>query len=164
MLLLMRRTDLAWLAGLWEGEGCFMTGPPSRPHKPVIRLHMTDRDVVERAAHLMQVSVLKLKRRRSHYKVSYLISLRSVRAVEWMKKLRPWMGARRKTQIDRALACFVPRNDSDNATRPKLSRTQAARIRQRWVTEKYTLRDLAEQYSVSLTTIFRIVRNKRYKS
>lgn len=163
ILLRMRRVDLAWLAGLWEGEGTFMPGPPSRSHKPVIRLHMTDRDVVEHAANLMVASITTIKRRYFHYKTSYLISLRSARAVAWMTKLRPWMGKRRQKQIDRALACYVARYDNGNATKPKLSRAQAARIRQRWATGKYSLRVLGRLYGVSQVSIFMIIHNKRYK-
>ena len=35
--------ELHWLAGLLEGEGTFMTGPPSSPGLPVIAVNMTDR-------------------------------------------------------------------------------------------------------------------------
>ena len=41
-------TELHWLAGLLEGEGSFMTGPPSSPGLPVIAVNMTDQDVMAR--------------------------------------------------------------------------------------------------------------------
>ena len=47
---MMRSTlDLAWLGGLLEGEGSFML----RNGSPVIALQTTDRDVLHRAASLM---------------------------------------------------------------------------------------------------------------
>lgn len=42
--------DLHWLAGLLEGEGSFLKGPPSAPRHPVVALQMTDEDVVSRVA------------------------------------------------------------------------------------------------------------------
>jgi hypothetical protein len=159
----VKRTDLAWLAGLWEGEGTFMTGPPSRHHKPVMLLRMTDRDVVEQAAKLMDRTVSEIRRAQKHYKRVYGISLRGKFAVIWMIKLRSRMGKRRRSQIDRALACYVERHDNGNATKPKLSRRQAARIRQRWATGNYTLRKLGKLYGVSQVAVFRIVHNESYK-
>jgi hypothetical protein len=41
--------DLHWLAGLLEGEGTFIAGPPSAPRSPAVQVAMVDRDIVERA-------------------------------------------------------------------------------------------------------------------
>ena len=56
----MKETDLTWLAGLLEGEGSFLKAPPSDPNCPRISLEMTDKDVVERAALLMQGKAVKV--------------------------------------------------------------------------------------------------------
>jgi hypothetical protein len=45
--------DLHWLAGLLEGEGRFIPGPPSAPRTPAVVLTMADRDIVDRAAILL---------------------------------------------------------------------------------------------------------------
>ena len=42
--------QLHWLAGLLEGDGSFLTGPPSAPRHAVLALQMTDEDVVARVA------------------------------------------------------------------------------------------------------------------
>lgn len=56
--------DIAWAAGLFEGEGCFtiQRSPRKRANgesvvykQPVARLHMTDKDVVERFAKIVGV-------------------------------------------------------------------------------------------------------------
>ena len=47
-LALITDPDLHWLAGLLEGEGTFMAGPPSAPRTPAVQLSMVDRDVAER--------------------------------------------------------------------------------------------------------------------
>jgi hypothetical protein len=52
----MRKTDIAWAAGLFEGEGTWIVRQPQgkgRFPTAVIALQMTDRDVVERFAEVM---------------------------------------------------------------------------------------------------------------
>ena len=56
--------DLCWLAGLLEGEGSFIAGPPSAPRTPAVVLSMVDRDVVARAADLLDASVNVVPSRR----------------------------------------------------------------------------------------------------
>lgn len=51
--------EIAWMAGLLEGEGCFTAegGQRARFRYPRITLGMTDRDVVERASVLFDARV-----------------------------------------------------------------------------------------------------------
>ena len=104
----IKEVDLHWLAGLLEGEGTFMTGPPSAPRSPVIQFWMTDRDVVERAGAMLDSAVTEVRARRAHWKTAYAVRLRGPRAVVWMRRLRPLMGTRRRAQIDRAIASYGP--------------------------------------------------------
>jgi hypothetical protein len=73
--------DLHWLAGLLEGEGSFLAGPPSAPRSPAIQFWMTDRDVVERAAAMLDSAVMPGAPRRAHWKTTYAVRLRGPRAV-----------------------------------------------------------------------------------
>ena len=100
--------DLAWLAGLLEGEGSFIAGPPSAPRSPAVQLSMVDRDIVARAAALIGVSVTVVPSRREGWRTAYCARVRGARAVLWMKRLRPLMGTRRQAQIDRAVASYAP--------------------------------------------------------
>ena len=103
----MIETELAWLAGLLEGEGSFQQGPPSRPTQPRVMLNMTDEDTVLRAALLMGVvSVVRVAPGIPHRKTIFQIALRGQRAVSLMRALRPWMSVRRKAQIDAAISCY----------------------------------------------------------
>jgi hypothetical protein len=68
--------DFYWLTGLMEGEGSFLSGPPSRPHSPVLVVQMCDLDVVQRIAKLWGVSYSELSKRRSHYKTPYMVKIR----------------------------------------------------------------------------------------
>jgi hypothetical protein len=100
--------DLCWLAGLIEGEGTFLAGPPSAPRSPAVQLSMVDRDVVERAGALLGAAVSVVPSRREGWKTAYCTRVRGARAVLWMKRLRPLMGSRRREQIDRAMASYAP--------------------------------------------------------
>jgi hypothetical protein len=103
--------DLYWIAGLLEGEGSFMKGPPSSPGLPAIQMTMIDRDVVARAAEVLGCGVITVRPRRSHWKESYSLRMKGSRAVEWMHALRPLLGERRRHQVDRAIASYAPRSN-----------------------------------------------------
>ncbi len=100
--------DLCWLAGLIEGEGTFLAGPPSSPRSPAVQLSMVDRDIVERAGELLGAAVTVVPSRREGWKTAYCVRVRGARAVPWMQRLRPLMGTRRQAQIDRAIASYAP--------------------------------------------------------
>jgi hypothetical protein len=92
MGLTLPAAELHWLAGLLEGEGTFMTGPPSSPGLPVIAVNMTD-----------------VRPRNVRWRTSYQVRVNGRDAVRWMSLLKPLMGSRRQAQIDRALASYAPR-------------------------------------------------------
>jgi len=108
-----------WLAGILEGEGTFMSGPPSRPNAPVVRIRMTDRDVVERSAALLDRAVTPIRPRQAHYKPPFITQLRGAEAVDLMIAMRPVLGPERTAQIDRVLARWSPRG---RRSRPKAPR------------------------------------------
>lgn len=104
-------SDLHWLAGLLEGEGCFgMTKQVSRNGdrvymQPRIVLGMTDRDIVDRAHRMLgkdprmnQNNVFVLPPTDKN-KAKYIISLGGPRAIAWMMTLYSLMGTRRRARI-----------------------------------------------------------------
>lgn len=91
----MTLLDAVWLAGVFEGDGCFTIGDTRTPRA---LLQMTDEDVVARAAGLMGVSVARAKKLDNRKQV-YIASSSGLRAVELMRLLRPYMGRRRQQQI-----------------------------------------------------------------
>ena len=106
-----------WLAGILEGEGTFMSGPPSRPNAPIVRISMTDRDVVERSAALLDRAVTPVRARKPHYKPPFITQLRGVEAVDLMLAVRPILGVDRTVQIDRVLTRWKPRGVRSSAAR-----------------------------------------------
>lgn len=114
------RDDLLWLAGLLEGEGTF---DAHRGKYPRIRLAMTDRDIVGRAASLMD-STVRLSLHRAPNKPTWHTELSGDRAASVMAAILPHMGARRSQKIAEVLAVAALRVLSDAAVTPgpKVSR------------------------------------------
>jgi hypothetical protein len=101
--------ELHWLAGLLEGEGTFMVGPPSSSRLPVIAVNMTDHDVMDRLGRIFERKVHVVRPRNVRWRTSYQVRVNGSEAVRWMRLLRPLMGSRRQAQIERALASYAPR-------------------------------------------------------
>src|SRR5215208_4435928 len=123
----------AWLAGRLEGEGYFGTitnrvgGYAYRYAR--VGVSMTDADVVDRVAALWEASVHEVKPSGVSKKVTYRCLLVGTRAVHWMERLYPFMGERRRAQIDAALHEWREREDT--ATRRRRACSLAASRRQK---------------------------------
>lgn len=111
--------ETLWLAGLLEGEGCFR----ARIHSVIVRLKMTDEDVVRKAAVLMGGKCKRLPHygRPSHWKTSFEVNVCSEKAIQVMKRILPFMGQRRKAKIEelleRASHRMTPTEVAKNANR-----------------------------------------------
>lgn len=108
----MKQVELAWLGGLLEGEGSFLKGPPSSPNQPRISLQMTDYDVIWRVSKMFGVSYIygSSDRRSKSWKKVFKVMLKGRRAIAMMKLLRPFMGTRRRKQIDVAIKSWKGRS------------------------------------------------------
>lgn len=148
--------DLHWIAGLLEGEGSFMKGPPSSPGLPAIQMTMIDRDVVARAATLLGCGVTTVRPRRSHWKESYTLRIKGSRAVEWMGALRPLVGERRRRQIDRAVASYEPRSNR------RLDDEKAVAAL-RMLADGLSVREVAEHFSVTHWCIYDLRLGRTHK-
>ena len=67
---------------------------------------MTDRDIVERAAVLIDRAVVPIGARRSHYKTPYVTVIKGAPAVALMRAVHAQMGSLRAAQIERAIASW----------------------------------------------------------
>ena len=107
--------DIAWLAGLIEGEGYFtVTKRPKYPKAvyPAVGLAMTDGDVVARAAGMMRAisgsdANVRTRRHGLSTKPMYAVSFCGSYAVPIMRTLLPFMGQRRKARINELLDAFA---------------------------------------------------------
>ncbi len=106
--------DLIWLAGLLEGEGAFDS---HRGRYPRIRLQMTDRDIVARAAALMGTSV-RASLKRPPASTTWNAEVSGERAAAIMAALLPEMGARRSRRIGDTLAAYAYYKGHDRPSLP----------------------------------------------
>lgn len=91
-----------WLAGLLEAEGSF---GHNYAGKPCVQLQMSDKDVVERAAKLMGGRLLGpyTRKARPSHKPMFHAKRVGRPAAEIMRRVWPWMGARRFAKITELL-------------------------------------------------------------
>lgn len=92
--------NLAWLAGLLEGEGAFDL---HRQRYPRVRLAMADRDIVARAAELLGATV-RVSLRPAPQSAMWHAEISGPRAEAVMRAILPHMGARRSARIAAVLA------------------------------------------------------------
>jgi len=152
----MTKNELYWLAGLLEGEGSFLAGPPSRPHLPLVALSMTDEDVVAKVAKLTGYSYCRSDRgKEKGWKPAYIMSIKGNNAVLLMNMLRPFMGDRRRRQIDRAVASYAPKQVR------KLTYEDAVEIRRQLAAGERGV-SLAKSYGVSKSMISKIKAGKKW--
>lgn len=94
----MKTIEIAWLAGLLEGEASFML----KKGNSIIQIQMTDRDVMERIAALLGTKVGDYARKpkgKASYLPVYWIAVHGTRAISWMMTLYSFMGERRRAKI-----------------------------------------------------------------
>jgi hypothetical protein len=94
----MHKTDVAWLAGLLEGEGSF----GRKNGVPDVNLGMMDRDIVDRAGALLGLRTYSDKTPAG--KPFWRLRTSGRYAAHLMRLFRPFLGQRRQGQIDTALA------------------------------------------------------------
>lgn len=98
----MRTSDIHWVAGLLEGEGCFYTSKDS-PGTTAINMSLTDKDVIDRAASILGTRVYDLRGRKPGDKPAWQLYIGGKRARGWMMILYQLMGQRRKAKIKNVL-------------------------------------------------------------
>ncbi len=149
----MDQLELVWLAGLLEGEGSFLAGPPSSPGNPGISIQMTDEDVISHVANLLGVKYHLQRARKSHWSDTYIVRLRGRPAVDLMLALKPYMGIRRNQQIDKAI-------DSHHVVERLITDEQAVAIRNRFRTGESAV-DLAEEFGISKWYVYAIHQGRK---
>ena len=148
--------ELHWLAGLLEGEGSFLTGPPSSPRHPILALQMTDADVVERVTAMFGRKAGSWQPRDAKWQTAYIVRVTGAKAVIWMAALRPLLGRRRQTQIDRAMASYDPKPAG-------LLNDESAREALRLLASGESVREVAERFGASVWCIYDLRGGRTHK-
>ncbi len=96
--------EVAWLAGIVEGEGCFQFNR----NTPSIKVVMTDKDIIERVCSLFQCNLVYGGKRGNH-KPIFIAHVSSYKAAQWMMTILPFMGERRFDKIKNVLQLWKTR-------------------------------------------------------
>lgn len=111
-------TEIAWLAGLLEGEGSFLIQRRGNWRSQIwVSIQMSDKDVIERALQVFPSTNKLSYRDRTKQKGdpgvgrdfrrwsgAYSTKWAGYQAEELMRLVRPYMGERRGAKIDELLA------------------------------------------------------------
>jgi hypothetical protein len=149
----MSDKDFCWLVGILEGEGSFLSGPPSKPNSPVICVEMTDEDVVSRVSDFFGVSYHLTKRRKANHKQAYAVRITGGRAISWMKILQPHMSHRRTLQIETALASFDSTQFENRWKHSQKMTCEMVADARRLIDSGQSLRSVARSYGVNHETL-----------
>jgi hypothetical protein len=129
--------DLAWLAGLLEGEASFSLqhyhhGGSLWYLLPSIEVKMTDRDVICRVGGLLgggQQRVRSFRPKKASWKRVFIWRVNGRRAVHVMKQLLPHMGKRRSKRISQLVADYERDHRASRVARGIRYRVSEARNR-----------------------------------
>jgi hypothetical protein len=104
----MTEIEIAWLAGLLEGEGCFFGAHNGKRSRGInnsckVYLSMTDLDVVKKAGGLIGVEVRSYQPNRPNSKMAHRLQIHGDKAVSLMQAILPFMGERRSKKIQELL-------------------------------------------------------------
>lgn len=94
------KEEVAWVAGILEGEGTFGF---TDTYSPFIQIAMTDLDIIERVNNLLsngESNILVIDGVTSNHKTQYKIKLHGEYSINWMKLILPFMGNRRTEKIN----------------------------------------------------------------
>lgn len=108
----LAEAEVAWLAGLLEGEGYFGAWNPTTRQGMhlVIRLGMADKDVVQRAAEFMGGHINGPRKVKSpNHRPMYELTSGGYKAAYVMRRILPLMGERRSKKILECLASWENR-------------------------------------------------------
>lgn len=99
--------EIAWAAGLIEGEGCFTLH--SKRH-PYFLLDMCDLDVLEKFNKIFPQTNLRgpyVDIKRPDHKTRYRVDAFGPKCIEIMDAVYPYMGSRRKDKINALLLIYA---------------------------------------------------------
>lgn len=93
--------EVAWVAGILEGEGCWTKRNDPKRSTWWIAVRMTDRDIIDRLMEVTGVgSVSDARPLRDTYKMAWAWQVAARPHREWLTiQVWPWMGERRRARI-----------------------------------------------------------------
>ncbi len=140
--------DIAWLAGLVEGEGNIAFNGRSC----TIRIKMGDRDIIERAAELLTGKVYPAKVAPGN-KPMWLTQIKGANAVGWALTLYSWLGTRRRQQVRDSLTLWKTQGNGVISTALAASILAYRR-------ERYSQAEIMRILKIGKSTVYRHTRGR----
>ena len=163
----MDKSDIAWLAGLFEGEGTFIWKKTGTFYGvPMARIKMADKDIIERVQVFLGGNIYEEKERQEGWKRQYCLAYQGNTAMRIMLLLRPYMGIRRSKRIDDLLTIWTNRpgvRRGSDSQLSKLTTEQVLEIRTLYSEGSKLKNDLAKQFNVTTRSISNIINQKTWK-
>ena len=112
-MLNLTETDVAWIAGILEGEGYFGIDNRSKdryevskiPPAPFIKVSMVDEDIIQRLSKLLDKSYFSPSRKTITGKQVYTLHVGEKEKVLFiLQKILPYMGVRRSERITECIS------------------------------------------------------------
>ena len=108
----LTETDIAWIAGLLEGEGYFGIDGRQRNYKvsksppaPFIKISMVDEDIIQKLSKLLDKSYFSPSRKTVTGKQVYTLHIGEKEKVLFvLQKILPYMGVRRGERITECIS------------------------------------------------------------
>lgn len=143
-------TEIAWCAGLLEGEAYFGIG--ANGSTPKISCEMTDLDVLEKLQSILGGVIRIQKLRNDKWKQTWCWYVHGKEAVRSMILIYDFLLHRRKSKIDSILSVYFDRQEQLYARNELLQF-----VRSEWRAGNGSLRQLAKTYKFSHETIRKTV-------
>lgn len=95
----MDSLDIAWLAGIVEGEGCF-NGPENSSGSFKLRVQMSDKDIIDRLQQITGVGTIKPKKSKEGLRQNWTWGVYTTAdTVRLACAMAPLLGERRRAKI-----------------------------------------------------------------
>ena len=105
-----RHAEIAWAAGIFEGEGSFSTHAVYSKTYPRASVEMNDEDVVRRYHEIVGVGTFLQRKRPDLRYISVVQDIAGFRAL--VDLLSPWLGARRQAKAQQIIETLGDRQGS----------------------------------------------------
>lgn len=100
LLIFMNNEEIAWVAGILEGEGCFDFNDIYLRNYPRVRLEMKDEDIIRRVHALIGGKIYFRKRKQKQHSDTYRLTINQRFYLEpLLLQILPWLGTRRKVVV-----------------------------------------------------------------
>lgn len=144
----MNEVEVAWVAGLLEGEGSFLT--QTNCYSPKVSCQMTDKDVLDKLVSIAGGTMFMVTKRQEHWKDCWAWRISGDPAAELIKSLLPHLGERRRQRASEVLENWY--KNGRPYRKSTVIRDQAA---QEYLDGIGSLRAIAKKYGISYESVRR---------